>query len=81
MTTTLRWLLVAVLAGHGLLHLLCVAKGFGWADVSQLTEPIGVRTGVSMPSQGSQSGVEPKLLAVVAHKVQDREDGLGAGPA
>jgi hypothetical protein len=35
--------LVTVLAGHGLLHLLGVAKGFGWADVSQLTEPIGVR--------------------------------------
>ena len=46
MTTTLRWLLVAVLAGHGLIHLLGVAKGFGWADVSQLTEPIGVVGGV-----------------------------------
>jgi hypothetical protein len=46
MATTLRWLLVAVLAGHGLLHLLGVAKGFGWADVSQLTEPIGVVGGV-----------------------------------
>jgi hypothetical protein len=46
MTTTLRWLLVAVLAGHGLLHLLGVAKGFGWADVSQLTEPISFRTAV-----------------------------------
>jgi hypothetical protein len=45
LTTALRWLLVTVLAGHGLLHLLGVAKGFGWADVSQLTEPIGVRAG------------------------------------
>jgi hypothetical protein len=45
LTTTLRWLLVIVLAGHGLLHLLGVAKGFGWADASQLTEPIGVRAG------------------------------------
>ncbi len=41
MTTTLRWLLVAVFAGHGLIHLLGVAKGFGLADVSRLTEPIG----------------------------------------
>jgi hypothetical protein len=41
MTSTLRWLLVAVLAGHGLLHVLGVAEGFGWSDVSQLTEPIG----------------------------------------
>ena len=46
MTTTLRRFLVAVLAGHGLLHLLGVTKGFGWADVSQLTEPIGVVGGV-----------------------------------
>ncbi|MDX6327147.1 MAG: hypothetical protein QOK15_3501 [Nocardioidaceae bacterium] len=46
MTATLRWLLVAVLTGHGLLHLLGVAKGFEWADVSQLTEAISFRTAV-----------------------------------
>ena len=38
MTTTLRWFLVATLAGHGLIHLLGVVKGFGWADVSPLAE-------------------------------------------
>ena len=42
MTTTLRWVIVTVVAGHGLIHLLGVAKGFGLADVSQLTKPIGV---------------------------------------
>lgn len=41
MTTVLRWLLVAVLSAHGLIHLLGAAKGFGAADVSQLTQPIG----------------------------------------
>jgi hypothetical protein len=46
MTTSLRWLLVAVLAGHGLIHLLGAAKGFGLADVSELTEPIGVLAGM-----------------------------------
>jgi hypothetical protein len=46
MTTTFRWLVVAVLAGHGLIHLLGVVKGFGWAEVSQLAEPIGVVGGV-----------------------------------
>jgi hypothetical protein len=46
MTTTLRWFLVGVLAGHGLLHLLGVVKAFGWADVSQLTKPIGVVGGL-----------------------------------
>lgn len=46
MTTTLRWVLVAVLVGHGLIHLLGAAKGFGLADVSQLTKPVGVLGGV-----------------------------------
>ena len=46
MTTTLRWLLVALLTGHGLLHLLGVAQGFGWANFSQFTEAIGVRAGL-----------------------------------
>ena len=46
MTRTLRWLLVAVLIGHGLIHLLGAAKGFGWATVSQLHEPIGVAAGI-----------------------------------
>jgi hypothetical protein len=46
MTTTLRWVVVSALAGHGLIHLLGVAKGLGWAAIPQLTEPIGVRGGV-----------------------------------
>lgn len=46
MSTTLRWLLVAVLVGHGLIHLLGAAKGFGWADVAQLTKPINVLGGM-----------------------------------
>jgi hypothetical protein len=41
MTTVVRWIVVAVLAGHGLIHLLGVAKGFGWAEVTQLKQPIG----------------------------------------
>lgn len=41
MTTLVRWVVVTVLLGHGLLHLLGVAKGFGWAEISQLRQPIG----------------------------------------
>ena len=40
-----RWGLVAVLAAHGLIHLLGAAKGFGWSEVAQLREPIGAGAG------------------------------------
>jgi hypothetical protein len=46
MTSVLRWTVVAVLAGHGLIHLLGVVKGFGWAGVTQLKQPIGPGVGV-----------------------------------
>jgi hypothetical protein len=45
MTSVLRWTVVAVLAGHGLIHLLGVVKGFGWAEVTQLKQPIGPGAG------------------------------------
>lgn len=38
----LRWAVVVVVAGHGLIHLLGVAKGLAWADVPQLKGSIGV---------------------------------------
>ena len=34
------------MAIHGLIHLLGAGKGFGWADVSQLQEPISAAAGV-----------------------------------
>jgi len=46
MTILIRWVVVAVLLGHGLLHLLGVAKGFGWAEIPQLKNPIGPGNGV-----------------------------------
>jgi len=45
MTGVARWTLVALLVAHGLLHLLGVVKGFAWADVDQLTQPILPRAG------------------------------------
>lgn len=41
------WAVVVVIIGHGLLHLLGAIKGFGWADVSQLTQPISAPAGVA----------------------------------
>jgi len=46
MTGAIRWVIVTVLVGHGLIHLLGAAKGFGWSTVSQLKEPIGGQAGV-----------------------------------
>ena len=46
MATTLRWGVLVVIAGHGLIHLVGAAKGFGLADVSQLTRPIGFLGGI-----------------------------------
>ncbi len=45
LTSGVRWVVVAVLVGHGLLHLLGVVKGFGVAEVAPLTEPIGPGAG------------------------------------
>lgn len=42
MRTILRWTVGVVVIVHGLIHLLGVVEGFGWADVAQLTEPIGL---------------------------------------
>ena len=46
MTTALRWGVVAVLVGHGLVHLLGAAKGLRWSAVPALEEPIGAGIGV-----------------------------------
>ena len=46
MTSWLRWVVVAVLVGHGLIHLLGAAKGLRWADVPALTQPIGAGVGL-----------------------------------
>jgi hypothetical protein len=47
MRTVIRWTVGLVVVIHGLIHLMGVAKGFGWGDVSQLTEPISTSMGVA----------------------------------
>jgi hypothetical protein len=46
MTAWIRWVVVFVLVGHGLIHLLGAAKGLGWAEVPALKEPISAGVGV-----------------------------------
>ncbi len=47
MRNILRWAIVALVAAHGLLHLLGVAKGLGGVNVEQLKESIGAVAGVA----------------------------------
>ena len=47
MRNVLRWAIVALVAAHGLIHLLGVAKGLGGVNVEQLKEPIGAVAGVA----------------------------------
>ncbi len=47
MRTLLRWIVGLIVVIHGLIHLMGVAEGFGWADVTQLTEPINTSMGVA----------------------------------
>jgi hypothetical protein len=42
----MRWLFVAVLTLHGLIHLMGPAKAFGWAELSQLQMPISRAVGL-----------------------------------
>lgn len=46
MARVLRWMVVGVVAVHGLVHLLGAVKGFGWATVDALSEPISTSAGV-----------------------------------
>ncbi|MCW2868626.1 MAG: hypothetical protein JWR20_2814 [Marmoricola sp.] len=45
MIHVLKWVLVTVLTGHGLLHLLGAVKGLGWAPVALLAQPIDAGAG------------------------------------
>jgi hypothetical protein len=45
MRTFLRWFVGLGFIFHGLIHSMGAVKGFGWADVSQLKEPIGTGLG------------------------------------
>jgi hypothetical protein len=36
----MRWIVAALLAAHGLIHLMGFAKAFGYAELPQLTQPV-----------------------------------------
>jgi uncharacterized membrane protein YphA (DoxX/SURF4 family) len=47
MRKALRWTVGSVVVIHGLIHLMGAAKGLGWAEVTELTEPISRSMGVA----------------------------------
>lgn len=46
MTPVIRWGVVVVLVGHGLIHLLGAGKGLGWVEASALEESISPGLGI-----------------------------------
>jgi hypothetical protein len=45
MRTTYRWIVGLIVVAHGFLHVLGAANGLGWAEVTQLVEPISTWLG------------------------------------
>ncbi len=62
----MRWIVVVVMVGHGLIHLLGAAKGLGWADVTALTEPISPAIGLVWLAAAALLVATGVLLAVRA---------------
>ncbi|MFN0064298.1 MAG: DUF6544 family protein [Myxococcaceae bacterium] len=62
MRALIRWVVGTVFIVHGFIHLVGAIKGFGWADVSQLTEPIGTMMGACWLAAGAMSVVAGVLL-------------------
>ncbi len=66
MDSTVRWLLVALLVVHGLIHFLGAVNGFGWAAVPQLTQPISAGMGVVWLSAGLLVLASAAMIAAAA---------------
>jgi hypothetical protein len=66
MDAIVRWGLVVVVAAHGLIHLLGAAKGLGWAEVAQISTPIGTGMGLAWLAAGLIVLAAAGLLAAQA---------------
>jgi hypothetical protein len=62
--TVVRWFIVVIVLGHGLIHLLGAAKGLGWAEVAALPEPIGPAVGLAWLTAAAAGVATAVLLAV-----------------
>jgi len=63
MRRLLRWSVILVAVGHGLIHLLGAVKGFGWAEVPALEQPIGPGLGICWLGAGALMLLTAGLLA------------------
>jgi hypothetical protein len=61
--TRVRWIVGVVVVLHGLIHLLGAAKGLGWAEVTQLTQPISSIMGGAWLAAGMLVVVAGVMLA------------------
>lgn len=52
MRELIGWGVTGIVVIHGLIHLMGAATGLGWADVPQLTQPIGSAMGVAWLAAG-----------------------------
>lgn len=52
----MRWVVVCVLALHGLIHAMGFAKAFGYAELPQLQQPISRATGKGRPAAAIIAG-------------------------
>jgi len=59
-----RWIVIMVVLVHGLIHLLGAAKGLGWADVTQLKEPISIAMGAAWLAAAALVVVTGVLMAI-----------------
>ena len=59
----IHWVIITVVVLHGLIHFLGAAKGFGWANVSQLKKPISPALGACWFAVGSLVVMAGMLLA------------------
>ena len=64
MRTVVRWFIVVVVLGHGLIHLLGAAKGLGRAEVAALPEPIGPAMGLAWLAAAAAVVATGVMLAV-----------------
>ena len=63
MSPVVRRVVAVVVVAHGLIHLLGAAKGLGWANFSQLKEPISWSLGVAWLVAAALVAVTGVMLA------------------